>query len=73
MFMYGCHNNRFPTEAKEFVWILSKLSPVLSYRKSTFSIEKSKVGTGRISVFQELKIRHSYTLETSFFGPGVLL
>ena len=73
MFMYGCQVGSLPLETREFVWVLDRLCPLFSYRKSSFFIEPSKMGTGRVSVYEELKIKFSYTLETSFFGSDVSL
>lgn len=33
-------------------------------------MSRIKEGTGRVTVWRELKIAHSYTLECSFFGPA---
>jgi len=58
-------------EIREFAFMLGKISPLFSYRKSSFFMESYKKGTARITFYQELKIKYSYTLESSFFGPEV--
>jgi len=71
MFLYGCQVGNLPLETREFAWVLSKTSPLFSYRKSSFYLETNKIGTARVNLYQELKIKYSYTLETSFYGSEV--
>ncbi|KUF99245.1 Reticulocyte-binding protein 2 a [Phytophthora nicotianae] len=39
-----------------------------SFGDCTFSVTASKKGTGRVVVWNEMQVLHSYTLEASFFG-----
>jgi len=71
MFIYGCQVKNLPLEIREFAWVLSKVSSFFNYRRSTFCVESYKQGTARINLFQELKIKYAYTLETSFYGSEV--
>ena len=41
-----------------------------SYQDSTFSVKKSKFGTGRVVSWRQLEIEGSYTIEISFCGVG---
>ncbi len=71
MFLYGCQVKNLPLEIREFAWVLSKVTPYFNYRRSAFCLESYKMGTARINLYQELKIKYSYTMETSFFGSEV--
>lgn len=71
MFLYGCQVKNLPLEVREVAWVLSKVTPYFNYRRSAFCLESYKMGTARVNLYQELKIKYSYTLETSFFGSEV--
>lgn len=46
---------------------------MFSYQDSTFTVQRSKQGTGRVVVWKEMKLDHSYTLESSFCGYVVVV
>ena len=76
VFMYGCAIKTMDclTLRKN---LMAKVIPVLMHEKSKFftfkdchfRLEKSKMSTERIVVYNQLEIPHSYTIEASFFGP----
>jgi len=74
--MYGC-NEKFSDFEYNRKNLLAKFVPVVlacenklfSFSDCHFRIEKDKLSTGRIVMYQELGIVHSYTIEASFFGP----
>lgn len=76
VFMYGC-NEKFSDFEYNRKNLLAKFVPVLlacqnklfSFPDCHFRIEKEKMSTGRIVMYQELGIVHSYTIEASFYGP----
>jgi hypothetical protein len=41
-----------------------------SFSDCTFSVSGSKKGTGRVVVWKEAQVLHSFTLEASFYGAG---
>ena len=51
-----------------FPALLSSLNSNFKFEECTFKLEKFKQRTGRIVCFKELGIRHSFTLESSFYG-----
>jgi hypothetical protein len=72
-FMYGCNtaaNDGFSswTKVRLFPRILGSLTPRFRYNDCTFRIEKSKLGTGRIVVWNDFGVTNSFTLESSLFG-----
>ena len=75
IFMYGCRVAN-PDKATKKKNLLMKMIPILmarknanfSYKDCNFKMEKHKEGTGRIVMYREFGITHSYTIETSFFG-----
>lgn len=76
VFIYGCNEKTldFDISRKN---LLAKFVPVLlagenklfSFPDCHFRIEKDKLSTGRIVMYKEFNIIHSYTIEASFFGP----
>ena len=71
--MYGCNcaaNDGFSswTKVRLLPWILASLTPRFWYNQCTFWIEKSKLGTGRIVVWNEFGVTNSFTLESSIYG-----
>lgn len=77
VFMYGCSVKSPEIEDKEknllarvIPYHMSKNSPFFSFTDSHFRIEKNKESTARVVLFQEFEIVHSYTMESSFFGPS---
>lgn len=81
IFLYGCrpYNATSRTEAARvrlFPHVLSKTcgstsGGFYSFPDCTFSISGSKKGTGRVVVWREVEVLHSFTLEASFYGVGV--
>jgi len=83
-FMYGCKaevpedmegeedrkEREMSLEARSFPYLLGKHDEAFSYTKSSFSMGRSKRGTGRMVGFKEYGITNSYTLEASLAGSG---
>lgn len=80
MFLYGCRpfEPNCRSEAarlRVFPHVLGKTSGsqrggFYSFPDCTFSVSGSKKGTGRVVVWKEAEVLHSFTLEVSFFGVG---
>ena len=45
-----------------------KENNMYSLKSSRFHMDKSKEGTARQTVFKQLNVKHSYTLEASYLG-----
>lgn len=81
IFLYGCRpfNVTSRSEAARvrlFPHVLSKTcgstsGGFYSFPDCTFSVNGSKKGTGRVVVWREVEVLHSFTLEASFYGVGV--
>lgn len=67
-FFYANHDKENFATCKFFPFLCSKISKFINIDKCKFTMPKSKIGTGRINLFNELKIENVYTLETSNFG-----
>jgi len=75
---FGAYNSLFYCNHKEkkeicslFPYLCSKLSNIISFEQSTFSMPKYKHSTERLSLFRELEGNDNnniVALETSFFG-----
>ena len=75
---FGTFNSLFYCNHKEnkkicslFPYLCSKLSNIISFQQSTFSMPKYKHSTERLSLFRELEDNNNnniVALETSFFG-----
>ena len=75
---FGTYNSLFYCNHKEnketcalFPYLCSKLSNIISFQQSTFSMPKYKNSTERLSLFRELENNNNnniVALETSFFG-----
>ena len=75
---FGAYNSLFYCNHKEnkkkcslFPFLCSKLSNIISFRQSTFTMPKYKASTERLSLFRELDDCDNdniIALETSFFG-----
>ena len=75
---FGTYNSLFYCNHKEnketcslFPYLCSKLSNIISFQQSTFSMPKYKYSTERLSLFRELQDidnNNIVALETSFFG-----
>lgn len=80
IFLYGCKpfdatNRTEAARLRLFPHLLGKTSSALrggfySFSDCTFSVSNAKKGTGRVVVWKEAEVLHSFTLETSFFGVG---
>ncbi|ETO78179.1 hypothetical protein F444_06822 [Phytophthora nicotianae P1976] len=78
IFLYGCRqfdpgSRSEAARVRLFPHILCKTSDCahggfFSFGDCTFSVTASKKGTGRVVVWNEMQVLHSYTLEASFFG-----
>jgi hypothetical protein len=55
--------------AKVIPVILNQRNKFFTFKDCHFRLEKSKMATERIVIYNELEIPHSYTIEASFFGP----
>lgn len=62
IFAYGCNDKREPQRCRLFPYIISKLSPFFEFRFCNYFMDKSKMGTARISLFHLLKIPYTYTI-----------
>jgi hypothetical protein len=72
IFMYGNTITEQPLACKQFPYILSKISNLFSYHQCEFKMQKSKKGTGRINLFNELGgIPNIFTMEASFAGGNL--
>jgi hypothetical protein len=73
IFMYGCNIHNQPEATRLLPYILSKISPLFSFKDCRFAMQKSKESTMRITIFKETHIKNVFTLEASFcgmdFGP----
>ena len=75
---FGTYNSLFYCNHKEnkkkcslFPFLCSKLSNIISFQQSTFTMPKYKISTERLSLFRELEDSDNdniIALETSFFG-----
>ena len=72
-FVYGCNtaaNGGFSswTKVRLLPRLIASLTPRFHYNECTFRIEASKLGTGRIVLWNEFSVTNSFTMETSMFG-----
>ena len=77
---FGTYNSLFYCNHKEnkkicslFPYLCSKLSNIISFQQSTFSMPKYKNSTERLTLFRELEDNNNnniVALETSFFGTN---
>lgn len=68
VFAYGCNDKNEPHRSRLYPYILSKLTSFFDFKSCNFCIDKSKAGTARVSLFNQLKVPYTYTIETSQFG-----
>lgn len=66
-FFYGCcpknkQEDKFKIKPKEFPFLMSMLNPGIRYDFCSYSIQKSKEGTARVSMWKYLQIPFVYTL-----------
>lgn len=76
VFMYGCAMKtmdcltlRKNLMAKVIPVVMNEKSKFFTFKDCHFRLEKSKMSTERIVIYNQLEIPHSYTIEASFFGP----
>eukprot|EP00516_Mucochytrium_quahogii_P011400 CAMPEP_0203787624 /NCGR_PEP_ID=MMETSP0100_2-20121128/2352_1 /ASSEMBLY_ACC=CAM_ASM_000210 /TAXON_ID=96639 /ORGANISM=" , Strain NY0313808BC1" /LENGTH=842 /DNA_ID=CAMNT_0050690191 /DNA_START=146 /DNA_END=2674 /DNA_ORIENTATION=- len=73
IFLYGCEDCKtFGVPEQVFPHLVDRVaSPqVFSLDHCTYRVTKGKVNCARVAVWRDLKISHSYTLESSFCGKG---
>lgn len=68
--MYGCRSRENPYECREIPFLMHKQSKMFNYYGCNFNVSKVRDGTGRVTVWRDFKIAHSFTLESSLFGPA---
>ncbi len=72
IFMYGCleaNDYQKSIDIKIFPKLLAKMSTSFSYKNCSFNLSQLKLNTGRIVMYSEFGIKHSFTMEASFCGP----
>ncbi len=77
-FFYG--SNKAPdegllswTKTRLLPKIFDKNEPIFDYNKCKFSTDKEKFNTVRVVMWNEFKVKNSFTLETSMFAKQILL
>jgi len=71
VFMYGCNLTENTKACKLFPFILSRVNPIFNFSYCNFKMQKSKKGTARINLFEELdEIPNIFTMEASFSGQN---
>jgi hypothetical protein len=70
VFVYGCRNRDNPFECREIPFLFHKNLKSFNYYSCNFNTSQVREGTGRITVWRDFRVAHSYTLESSFFGPS---
>jgi len=71
IFMYGNTIDSEKSKTRLFPYILSKLNNTFNYTYCSFKMQKSKKGTARINLFEELnEIPNIFTMEASFSGQN---
>ncbi|KAH9145714.1 hypothetical protein AeRB84_010368 [Aphanomyces euteiches] len=80
MFLYGCKPfstwSQFEAaRVRLFPYLLSKISSAdqggyFSFTDCTFNVARAKRSTGRVAIWNDVRILNSFTLETSFCGTG---
>ena len=72
-FCFGCGGGKKTAGLvleQVFPKLLSEMCPFFRFEECRFRIMKGKEPTGRVVMWKELGIRHSYTLEASMMGGG---
>jgi len=73
IFSYGNRNEDDPLENKVFPLMLSKLNKNFNFNYCSEKMPKSKKGTARISLYNELnEIPNILTVEASFAGINIV-
>lgn len=67
-FAYGCNDKQEPHRCRLFPYIVSKITENFAFKFCNFHIDRSKIGTARVTMYKELKIPYIYTIEGSQFG-----
>lgn len=74
-FMYGCEYGPYEFNSRAqnalirlFPALMAQKNKCFNFKDCSFKCEKSKEETGRIVCFKEIGIRHSFTLESTFYG-----
>ena len=74
VFMYGNNLEDDPRSCKLFPYIFSRLNPIFKFDYCNFRMQKSKKGTARINLFEELdEIPNIFTMEASFSGQNYVM
>ena len=77
VFIYGClglpgKDHGFNLLSRVFPKMMSLNVPdKFSYKYSTFSVHKSKEGTGRVALWRQMGILNSFTMEATFCGSNL--
>lgn len=69
--MYGNTMKSDSLACQIFPYMLSKLNNTFNYKQCSFKMQKSKQGTARIHLFNELSIPNIFTMEASFSGTSL--
>ncbi len=71
VFLYGNNQPKPENRNKEkvFPMLFQQNSDMFSFEDSCFAIQKHKETCGRIVMWREFNLIHSYTIEVSFMGP----
>jgi len=62
VFFYGCSPQGSNNNAKFFPLLMERIHDAYSFEKCSFTVQKSKEGTARISMWKLLQIDYVYTL-----------
>ena len=71
IFMYGCEDTKGDVDSirtRQFTKLYEDASGIFNSDLCSYSITKDKESTGRVVVYKELGVPHSFTLEASFCG-----
>lgn len=75
VFIYGCDKIQDPSvrlRSRVFPKMLSLNAPnKFSYKGCNFKVQKNKVGTGRVFMWNEIGIINSFTMEATFCGSNL--
>ena len=75
-YLFYCNHKDNKEISSLFPYLCSKLSNIISFQQSTFSMPKYKNSTERLSLFRELEnndYNNIVALETSFFGTKKIM
>lgn len=76
LFLYGCNKVVDEglvswTKTRLIPKIIASLEPIFDFNSCRFLTDRDKINTARITVWNELKVANSYTLECSLFGKNL--